>query len=167
MNIKYFVCFLFLVSCFFVSCKNETSNVNQETSADSSLAKDPDSSITNNSQSNLQSNSPAAEKSKKQSVFGSYMAVLPCADCEGIKTMLVLNADNTYLIKTAHQKAKERTVHETKGKYEFNINSNKIILDGNNDVNQYSYMVSHIIQLDKNGNEIKSEKPEAYFLKKM
>ena len=33
-------------------------------------------------------------------LFGTYEGTLPAADCEGIKTMLVINADKTYTLKT-------------------------------------------------------------------
>lgn len=104
---------------------------------------------------------------KLRSVPGSYMGVLPCADCEGIKTMVVLNEDNSYLKKTARQGKKERIVNENKGTYTYDAVTRKIALVGDDGESFYLFQESHIIQLDKKGNEIKTDKPEMYWLKKM
>ncbi len=107
------------------------------------------------------------QEKKLKSIPGSYIGILPCPNCEGIKTMVVLNDDNTYLMKTAFQGKKDRTVHETKGNYTYDAISRKISLDGAEGPSQYLFKESYIIQLDKNGKENKTEKPEQYHLKKM
>ncbi len=47
---------------------------------------------------------------------GTYQGVLPCADCEGIKTTLVIRNDCTYDLKSEYL-GKDEGVFETSGVY--------------------------------------------------
>ena len=49
-------------------------------------------------------------------LFGTYEGTLPAADCEGIKTMLVINEDKTYTLKSEYIGQKDATF-ETSGVY--------------------------------------------------
>lgn len=152
----------FLAILFLFSCTSSTDKTESSTFTDS-LATDT---IQNNPIEETQKKIIEEREKKLKSVDGSYVGMLPCEDCEAIKTMVVLNADNSYLIKKAFQGKKDRTVYETKGTYTYDAISHKITLDGINGVSYYLFKESHIIQLDKNGKEIKSEKEDAYWLKK-
>jgi hypothetical protein len=68
-------------------------------------------------------------------------------------------------MKTAFLGKKDRTVQETKGNYTYDAISRKISLDGNTGQGLYLFKENYIIQLDQNGKEIKTEKPEQYHLK--
>jgi uncharacterized lipoprotein NlpE involved in copper resistance len=152
----------FLAILFLFSCTASTDKTESSTFTDS-LATDT---IQNNPIEETQKKIIEEREKKLKSVNGSYIGMLPCEDCEAIKTMVVLNADNSYLIKKAYQGKTDRTVHETNGTYTYDAISHKITLDGINGVSYYLFRESHIIQLDKNGQEIKSEKENAYWLKK-
>lgn len=61
---------------------------------------------------------------------GAYQGVLPCADCPGIKTVLILNLDKTYSLEETYL---ERQVKPfvAKGTFQFDkTNSSLIVLDG-------------------------------------
>ena len=49
-------------------------------------------------------------------LFGTYEGTLPAADCEGIKTILVINEDKTYTLKSEYIGRKDATF-ETSGIY--------------------------------------------------
>ena len=49
-------------------------------------------------------------------LFGVYEGTLPAADCKGIKTMLVINEDKTYTLKSEY-KGKKNATFETCGVY--------------------------------------------------
>ena len=49
-------------------------------------------------------------------LFGVYEGTLPAADCKGIKTMLVINEDKTYTLKSEYIGKKDATF-ETCGVY--------------------------------------------------
>lgn len=49
-------------------------------------------------------------------LFGTYEGTLPAADCEGIKTILVINGDKTYTLKSEYI-GREDATFETSGIY--------------------------------------------------
>src|ERR1700752_3158515 len=65
---------------------------------------------------------------------GSYRGVLPCADREGIQTVILLNKDNSYSIQTKYLGKSDSTMEHT-GKFIWNEQGNAITLDGSGDPN--------------------------------
>ncbi|WP_368336915.1 copper resistance protein NlpE [Parabacteroides merdae] len=55
-------------------------------------------------------------QAQTSNLFGTYEGTLPAADCEGIKTMLVINEDKTYTLKSEYIGQKDATF-ETSGVY--------------------------------------------------
>lgn len=55
-------------------------------------------------------------KVKVSNLFGTYEGTLPAADCEGIKTVLVMNEDKTYTLRSEYIGEKDATF-ETCGVY--------------------------------------------------
>ena len=55
-------------------------------------------------------------QSEKSDFCGTYEGILPAADCEGIKTVLTLNKDKTYILKSEYLGAKG-AIFESKGFY--------------------------------------------------
>lgn len=95
---------------------------------------------------------------------GTYLGVLPCADCEGIKTRIVLNKDLSYTIETSYL-GKEPKVFQTKGAFTWDENGGKITLaDSENQVLQVGE--NCLIQFDKNGRKITGDLADKYILKK-
>lgn len=41
-------------------------------------------------------------QAQTSNLFGTYEGTLPAADCEGIKTMLIINEDKTYTLKSEY-----------------------------------------------------------------
>lgn len=56
---------------------------------------------------------------------GTYETVLPCADCEGIKSKLTLESDDSFLFEEEYL-GKDTTIFVTKGTYEWEDNGNYI-----------------------------------------
>lgn len=100
---------------------------------------------------------------------GVYEGVLPCADCEGIKTKLTLNKDNTYLLQTAYQKdGKEQAPQEYKGSFSWNEAGTTVLLAGIENFNsQYLVAEGQIFVLDMNGEKIESTLADHYILKQV
>lgn len=97
---------------------------------------------------------------------GTYKGILPCADCEGIETILVITEEMTFHMKTRYL-GKDETVFEQKGNFLWNENGDKIIINEKGS-NQRSYLVgeNYLIQLDLEGNRITGELADKYYLKK-
>lgn len=59
---------------------------------------------------------PAASTFDMKSVEGTFAGILPCADCEGIKTELMLHADGTYMLSETYLGKKDKPF-EGQGKW--------------------------------------------------
>lgn len=97
---------------------------------------------------------------------GTYFGVLPCADCEGIKTVIKLNSDLTYKLKLKYI-GKDDKYFEFSGTFSWNEEGNKITLSGSNGEPNYFFVGENFIrQLDMEGNQIKGGLAEKYVLRK-
>lgn len=98
---------------------------------------------------------------------GMYKGVVPCADCEGIETVLVLNTDNTYLLRTNYLGKPDAQAVEKTGAITWNAEGNTIILSGiENAPNQYFVGENMLIQLDLGGQRISGQLADKYILAK-
>ncbi|MDR3273260.1 MAG: copper resistance protein NlpE [Flavobacteriaceae bacterium] len=99
-------------------------------------------------------------------IEGAYKGTIPCADCEGIKTELTLNADQTYTLSETYLGGKsDGKPLESKGKYTFDAATQKIVLD-NADKTEYKADGGKLIRLDTDGNEITGQNAAYYILSK-
>lgn len=97
---------------------------------------------------------------------GSYEGTLPCADCEGIRTTLKLNSDDTYELTREYLGKKEVLKDTYKGKFSWTIGG-IITLDGIKDMSAlYKVEKDKVLYLDIEGNIITGELAENYILKK-
>lgn len=96
---------------------------------------------------------------------GTYEGELPCADCEGIKTVVTINNDNTYVTKEIYL-GKEVKPFETAGTFEWDEKEQKIILS---DADRHSYFVGEntLTYLDEEGNKITGDLEALYILNKV
>lgn len=96
---------------------------------------------------------------------GEYEGVLPCADCEGIKTTIQLNDNGTYVMTTKYLgEGQEETVE---GSFEWDATGTVVTLI-NDDEEPYKLKVVEgaIQKLDIEGKEITGELAKLYFLQK-
>jgi heat shock protein HslJ len=93
---------------------------------------------------------------------GTYSGVLPCADCEGIETIITLNQDSTFAIST-HYLGKDNSKFEKTGKFELNKDSNIVKIDDT----AYLLGENMLLQLDKEDKKITGNLAENYKLQKV
>lgn len=96
---------------------------------------------------------------------GKYEGILPCADCEGIKTTIQLNDNGTYVMTTKYLgEGQEETVE---GSFEWDKTGTVVTLI-NDDEEPYKLKVLEgaIQKLDIEGKEITGELAKLYFLQK-
>jgi len=99
-------------------------------------------------------------------VEGKYKGILPCADCGGIETEIILNKNRSY-VKLTKYLGKHGKVFEVKGFYSWNNEGNTITLSGiSNAPNQYFVGENKLIQLDMEGKRISGNLSEKYVLLK-
>jgi len=99
---------------------------------------------------------------------GVYTGILPCADCEGIKTRVKLSKDLTYLIETEYL-GKSSEAQQERGTFSWNRSGNTIILNIQNKnatPSFYKVAENQLIQLDLKGNPITGDLSDKYTLKK-
>ena len=101
-------------------------------------------------------------------VVGNYEGILPCADCEGIKTTVALNSDNTYEITSVYlgEKGKGEEFKET-GVWSLLNNVVTLKENGQAEVAKKLGVVENAVKyLDLDGNEITGALAEHYVLQK-
>ncbi|HUH51919.1 MAG TPA: copper resistance protein NlpE [Flavobacterium sp.] len=97
---------------------------------------------------------------------GVYEGTLPCADCEGIETTIILNQDKSFTITEEYLK-EPNLVIESKGTFSWDKAGQVVILEAEDDLKRNYKVVEHaIIHLDSNAKEIKGELAEHYRLAK-
>ena len=98
---------------------------------------------------------------------GLYQGFLPCVDCKGIKTMLALNPNNSYILITQHVGKSDREITE-KGKFAWDEATNTIILTPRNSTETHSYLMENnaLVHLDSKGERITGKLAEHYVLHK-
>ena len=96
---------------------------------------------------------------------GTYEGELPCADCDGIKTVMTINQDNTYVLKETYV-GKNATPYETKGTFKWDDKGQNIILS---DASRPSYFVGEntLTYLDKDGEKVIGDLESLYVLDKV
>lgn len=97
---------------------------------------------------------------------GTYFGILPCADCEGIGTLLKLNSDLSYELKIKYL-GKDDNLFESRGSFGWNEHGNKITLSGSDGGSKHFFVGENFIrQLDVDGNQITGNLAEKYVLRK-
>ncbi|ESE41270.1 copper resistance protein NlpE [Shewanella decolorationis] len=121
----------------------------------------PHSSITQNSEA--KTTIPLGDTSQNALDWpGEYEGVIPCASCEGIKTTLTLQVDNSFELKSIYL-GKDETIFKVVGKFDWDTNGSKITLS---DGSKYLVGENQLFMLDTDGNRINGELAENYILKK-
>lgn len=101
---------------------------------------------------------------------GTYTGTLPCADCEGIKTEITLNTDNTYQ-KTSEYLGAEAagTTDSENGTFEWNTDGNTVTLQSNEGALPEDWFVAEnsLIYIDPaTGQPFPGEIADSYILRK-
>lgn len=101
--------------------------------------------------------------------YGIYQGITPCADCEGIKVTVTLNADSTYTLQNVYLKNGEEVLpSEFAGKYSWDEKGFVITLEGVTDAPSRFFVGEGSLSiLDADGNKIETELAEHYVLKQI
>ena len=98
-------------------------------------------------------------------VSGTYTGVLPCADCEGLKTTVILNSDKSYEIDEEY--LGKKVTNKTNGR-PWIVKDEILTLDSMKNSRPVKYKIedNSIVQLDANGNKMTGPMADKYILKK-
>ncbi|WP_217274014.1 copper resistance protein NlpE [Shewanella sp. VB17] len=97
---------------------------------------------------------------------GHYSGVIPCASCEGISTVLILSADNTYKLDTQYLGKSDNIFTET-GRVQWHKDGGRITLvtlDKDEPGNQYLVGENQLFMLDRQGKKINGNLAQHYRL---
>ena len=94
---------------------------------------------------------------------GTYKGILPCADCEGIETIITLNSDETFTIKETY--LKKNVTNEDNGTIMWHDGS-IVHLKGKNTDLKFKVGENQIFALNQDGTQIEGTLKEHYILKK-
>jgi heat shock protein HslJ len=92
---------------------------------------------------------------------GVYQGVLPCADCEGIETRIVLKKDGTFQRSLTYL-GKDDKVFNEEGNFLWDEQGNKITLKAESGDQKYKVGENHLTQLDMEGNLITGALADKY-----
>ncbi len=95
---------------------------------------------------------------------GTYEAILPCADCPGIKSILTLNKDKTF--KLSEEYLERNVKNEDQGTFTWDKNGQKITLKGKETKAQYLVGENQLFHLDQEGKLIDGPLKENFIYKK-
>lgn len=98
---------------------------------------------------------------------GEYTGTTPCADCEGIGTVVTITYEGTFTKTIKYLGKDDDTVHAFEGDYSWNEAGNTITLEGLEDQPSHYFVGENmLIQLDMDGNRVTGELAEMYILNK-
>lgn len=98
--------------------------------------------------------------------MGYYRGIVPCADCEGIQTELILE-EKSFVLKTMYLNVSNHKFSKQEGTYSWSKDGNTIILEGiKNGPSQYFVGENYLIQLDLKGKRISGDLAYKYVLDK-
>lgn len=141
------------VSFFFLNCKKGTTETEIKTDSIVEVALESPI-VSHNSQNSLDWQ-------------GTYKGVTPCADCEGIETKIILNADLTFTLETKYLGKGDVKVFQETGSFVWDKTGGIIKLEGlKGRPAQYKVGENQLIQLDMEGNVITGSLAEKYVLTK-
>jgi uncharacterized lipoprotein NlpE involved in copper resistance len=102
------------------------------------------------------------------SIAGDYKGILPCANCEGIDTLIRLRSDGTYIFQIRYL-GKSDEVFEWTENFKLNPQTNVLTLEAKDEYDFppfYAVGENTLTQLDMEGEVITGELAELYILKK-
>ncbi len=96
---------------------------------------------------------------------GEYEGTIPCADCEGIKTNLIIHMDKTYSKKMEYL-GKESAIFSEEGTFTWDDSGSIITLKLKDGVEKYKVGEGRIWMLDQEGNAVTGNLADHYILTK-
>ena len=95
---------------------------------------------------------PAAPKSSAEPWVGHYEGTQSCADCAGVRVILTLNQNNTYILSQSYM-GSNALPKIMRGSFSWNNDETSIELDEKADLRRYAIGNNEVRQLNRDGSE--------------
>lgn len=96
---------------------------------------------------------------------GSYEGTIPCDDCQGIRTKIVINNNETFQITTEHLGTSKKT--EDNGRFKLADNGSVLHLQGKDTDLKLKIAKDKLLHLDKKGEVIEGDAAEKFVYSKV
>ena len=156
-NIIILVCVIGLCSCSHSDEKKSSDTLNGDSIGSMKMATDSNAILSAIDSSHTAQNSLDWN--------GTYTGVLPCADCEGMETEIMLHKDSTYMLSVKYVGKKDAKIFTSEGKFTW-IDGFNIKLEGVKEGSPATYFVGEnkLTQLDMQGKKIEGSLASKYIL---
>ena len=130
------------------------------------LVKEGDKWLVSKIECTVGENTSSAEMDLVNQLAAFYSGTTPCADCDGIATLLTLNADEkrTFSLEEQYKGKKEKTV-ESKGTWA--VAEGIITFNGDSGSSKYQMADDGLISLNADGSKRDAKSAKKYLLKKV
>lgn len=99
---------------------------------------------------------------------GVYEATAPCADCDGIKTSLRLNEDETFVLSQVYLgKNNDEVSYKEDGNFQWDDNGSDVIVEAKDITIRFQVGENEVTLLDMAGNVASGQLASFYVLKKI
>ncbi len=121
----------------------------------------------NAKQKNAENVDASKDVMASENFYGTYEGTLPCADCPGIKTVLTINDDTTYELKSEYLEKEDGNFNQS-GVYELAHDGKVLVLitPSSGEKIYYRILDSAVALTDETGALNEGELAEFYILKK-
>jgi uncharacterized lipoprotein NlpE involved in copper resistance len=97
---------------------------------------------------------------------GTYTGTVPCADCAGIATELMLHDNSTYMLSEKYLGKKDTLENKMEGKFKW-LDGSVIELEGiTSGPSKYFVAEGKLLKLDMQGNKVEGALADKYILQK-
>ncbi|CAG7856268.1 hypothetical protein MCAMS1_00687 [biofilm metagenome] len=112
-------------------------------------------------------NQNAQQPQTNLNLSGLFLGFYPCSDCQGIRTTLALNKNNTYVYISIYVGKSDREFVE-KGKYDIVDNKTLVLTPRKGSTTTQKYLIEDdmLIKLDEDGERITKDGADGYILKR-
>ncbi|MEN8187416.1 MAG: copper resistance protein NlpE N-terminal domain-containing protein [Bacteroidota bacterium] len=108
-------------------------------------------------------NQKAMNENIQKNIYGTFLGMLPCADCEKIIYRLQLKEDKTYHSRITYQGKSDKPIEET-GTFSYSRNGIIFLNEAPEGMNKFKFKSKGLLMLDTRGKEITGDLADQYYL---
>ncbi|WP_087016131.1 copper resistance protein NlpE [Thaumasiovibrio subtropicus] len=156
------VLLLLLASLIMAGCNEQKATETEPTAQPAQLPEIPSDIAHPEPVSEAESSASAHSAKHALDWHGTYTGTIPCQDCEGIATTLIVTASGDYQLSQIYLGDQQNRIYSDDGQITWNDKGNTITVG----TQQYFVAENRLIQLDQQGQRINGDLADFYQLQK-